>query len=76
MGLINGSDIFPPKIPTQFSVCCGMLQNPHQQAVFGCRGMLQPLVPGIGRRGRGRVESYWVSTYLIRIRVGEEKVHG
>ena len=20
----------PPKIPTKFSVCCGMLQNPHQ----------------------------------------------
>ena len=45
MGLIFWSDFSPQKVPTQCSVCCGMLQNPHQQAPKNrCCGMLQPLV--------------------------------
>ena len=32
MGLIFWSHISPQKVPTKLSVCCAMLQNPHQQA--------------------------------------------
>ena len=57
MGLYFGPIFVSPKIPTQFSVCCGMLRHASKSPPTGpknrCCGMLQP----IGSRSNGLLPS-------------------
>ena len=49
MGLVFWSDIFPQKVATQFSVCCGMLR--HAAACFKTPTIAFPLAPDTLNRG-------------------------